>query len=52
MRMMEWTKLQKECQEFKKKEEAWNDIDHAYWKAFIEYKHKVVGLERKKELWL
>jgi hypothetical protein len=30
MRMMEWIKLQKECQELKKREEVWNDTNHAY----------------------
>jgi len=34
------------------KEEAWNDTNHWYQKALIEYKHKVEGLERERELWL
>jgi hypothetical protein len=51
-RMMDWTKLQKECKELKKKEEAWNDANHAYQEALIEYKHKVEGLEKERELWL
>ncbi len=50
--MVEWETLQQECQELKKKEEAWNDANHAYHKALIEYKHKNEGLEREKELWL
>ncbi len=50
--MMDWTKLQKECKELKKKEEAWNDANHAYQEALIEYKHKVEGLEKERELWL
>ncbi len=50
--MVEWTELQKECQELKKKNEAWNDGDHAYQKTLIKYKHKVEGLERERELWL
>jgi hypothetical protein len=29
-RMVEWTTLQKECHDLKKKEEAWNDENHAY----------------------
>jgi hypothetical protein len=36
----------------KKKEEAWNDANHAYHMALIEYKHKVEGLERYRELGL
>jgi hypothetical protein len=36
----------------KKKKEAHHDANHAYQKAFIESKHKVKGLERKKEPWL
>jgi hypothetical protein len=40
------------CQELKKKEEAWNDANHAYQKTLIEYKHKTEGLEKKRELWL
>jgi hypothetical protein len=36
----------------KKKEEAWNDANHAYQEALIEYKHKVEGLEKERELWL
>jgi hypothetical protein len=51
-RMMDKTKLQKECKEVKKKEEAWNDANHAYQKALIECRHKVEGLERDRELWL
>jgi hypothetical protein len=51
-RMMDWTKLQKECKELKKKEEAWNDANHAYQKALIEYRNKVEGLEREREMWL
>jgi len=50
--MMDWTKLQKECEELKKKDEAWNDASPAYQKALIEYRHKVEGLERERELWL
>ncbi len=50
--MVEWIELQKECQELKKKEEAWNDGDYAYQKTLIKYKHKVEGLEREKESWL
>jgi hypothetical protein len=50
--MMDWTKLQKECEELKKKDEAWNDANHAYQKALIEYRHKVEGLEKDRELWL
>jgi hypothetical protein len=34
----------------KKKEEAWNDANHSYQKALIEYKHKVECLEREGEL--
>ncbi len=34
------------------KKKAWNDDDHAYQKALIEYKHKIEGLERKRVLWL
>ncbi len=49
---MDKTKLQKECKEVKKKEEAWNDANHAYQKALIECRHKVEGLERDRELWL
>jgi hypothetical protein len=33
-----------------KKEEAWNGANHWYQKALIEYKHKVEGLEREREL--
>jgi hypothetical protein len=51
-RMVEWIELQNECQELKKKEEAWNDGDHAYYKTLIKYKHKVEGLEREREPWL
>jgi hypothetical protein len=36
----------------KKKEEAWNDGDHAYYKTLIKYKYKVEGLEREREPWL
>jgi hypothetical protein len=36
----------------KKKEEAWNDTNHAYQEGMIEYKHKVEGLEKEKEMWL
>ncbi len=50
--MVEWTTLQQECQEPKKKEEACNDVDHAYQKALIKYKRKIEGLERQRELWL
>lgn len=50
--MVEWIELQKECQELKKKIEAWNDGDHACQKTLIKYKHKVEGLERKREPWL
>ncbi len=49
-RMMDQTKLQKECKELKKKEEAWNDTNHAYQKALIKYRHKVEGLEKEREL--
>jgi len=34
----------------KKKVDAWNDTNHSYQKALIKYKHKVEGLERKREL--
>ncbi len=46
-RMVVWKTLQQECQERKKKKEAWNDTDHAYQKALIEYKYKNEGLERE-----
>ncbi len=50
--MVEWTSLQWECHELKKKEEPWNEAKHAYQKALIEYKHKNEGLKRNKEPWL
>ncbi len=51
--MVEWTTLQcQEYQELKKKEEAWNNANHAYQKALIEYKHKSNSLEKERELWL
>ncbi len=51
--MVEWITLQcQECQELKKKKEAWNDANHAYQKALTEYKHKLEGLEKQRELWL
>ncbi len=34
-RMGEWTILQQECKELKKKKEAWNEAKHAYQKALI-----------------
>ncbi len=46
-RMGEWTILQQECEELKKKKEAWNEAKHAYQKALIKYKHRNEGLERE-----
>jgi hypothetical protein len=37
--------------ELRWKEEKWIEIDHAYKKTLIEYKDKVEGLEREKQLW-
>ncbi len=50
--MIEWTTLQKECQELKKNEETWNETKQQYCKIMIDYKHKKEGLEREKELQL
>jgi hypothetical protein len=38
--------------ELRYKEKKWIEIDHAYKKTLIEYKDKVEGLEREKQLWL
>ncbi len=48
--MVEWTTLQKECQELKKKEEAWNETEQQYYKIMIDYKHKKEGIEGENEL--
>jgi len=47
-KLMEFPKLKKECMELRQNEEAWTNVDHAYHKALINYKHKVEGLEREK----
>jgi predicted transcriptional regulator len=51
-KLMEFSKLKKECMELRQKEESWIKGNHAYHKTLIKYKHKVEGLEREKQLWL
>jgi hypothetical protein len=50
-RLVDWrTIVQKDCQELKNKEEAWNETEQQYQKTMIDYKHKKDGWEREKEL--
>lgn len=42
--------VQKECQELKNKEEAWNETEQQYQKTMIDYRHKKEGWEMEKEL--
>ncbi len=49
--MEELVAQQKEWQELRKKEEAWNETKQ-HQTSLLKFKHKKEALEREKELWL